>query len=121
LVDSQKVRKFLNKFRANWHTCSVKSLGTFGGLAISWDPTKFDLTPYLCCGGILLIGTSRWSNQHINFLNLYGPCNDRKLFWDMVEAWALLNHANFIIAGDINLKTFAGEVGGGLCHTGLPG
>jgi exonuclease III len=43
LVDGQKVRTFLNKFHPNWHTCSVNSLGTSGGLAVSWDPTKFDL------------------------------------------------------------------------------
>ena len=112
MVDSQKVRTFLNKFCSNWHICSVKSPGTSGEFVVSWDNKKFDLTPYMCCGGILLTGTSRWSNQQINFLNIYGPCTNRKVFLDKVEARGLLDHTNLITTGDMNLKTNVGEVWG---------
>jgi hypothetical protein len=112
LVDGTKVRTFLNKFCPNWHTCTASSSGTSGGLAVSWDPTKFTLVPYLCCGGILLTGTSLWNDQSITLLNMYGPCSDIKLFWDKVAASGLLDHTNLIVVGDLNFTTNVGEVWG---------
>jgi hypothetical protein len=112
LVDSKKARLFLNQFHTNWHICSVNSLGTSRGLAVAWDPDKYDFYPYICCGGILLSGTLCITNKQINLLNLYGPCSDRQFFWEKIEARGLLDLDNLIIAGDLNLTTSVGEVWG---------
>jgi hypothetical protein len=112
LVDSKKARAFLNQFHPNWHTCTVNSLGTSGGLAVTWDPTIYDFSPFLCCGGILLSGSSWNNNKSYNLLNVYGPCSDRQLFWEKIEARGLLDLDNLIIAGDLNLTTSVGEVWG---------
>jgi hypothetical protein len=102
----------LNKFCPTWHTCTASSLGTSGGLVVSWDPTKFVLAPHLCCGGILLTGTCLWNNQLISLLNVYGPCTERIFFWDKVASRGILNYTNLIVAGDLNLTTTVGEIWG---------
>jgi hypothetical protein len=112
LVDSKKARLFLNRFLSNWHICTVSSLGNSGGLVVAWDPTKFDLSPFLCCGGMLLSGTFLFNNKRIHFLNIYGPCTDRQTFWNKVEARGLLDLENLIIAGDLNLTTSVREIWG---------
>jgi endonuclease/exonuclease/phosphatase family metal-dependent hydrolase len=112
LVDNKKARVFLNQFHSNWNTCTVNSLGSSGGLAVAWNPDYFDFLPYLCCGGILLTGTSRITNKRYNLLNIYGPCSDRQQFWEKIEARGLLDLQNLIIAGDLNLTTALGEVWG---------
>jgi endonuclease/exonuclease/phosphatase family metal-dependent hydrolase len=112
LVDSKKAIFFLNQFHSNWNTCLVNSLGTSGGLVVAWDPTKFDLSPFLCCGGIMLSGTCHFNNKRIHLLNIYRPCSDRQTFWNKVEARSLLDLENLIIVGDLNLTTSVREIWG---------
>jgi hypothetical protein len=72
----------MHKLVPSWHMCVVSSVGTSGGLLVTWDPNKFTLVPSLCAGGILLTGTNLEINRDVNFLNVYGPCNDKLLFWE---------------------------------------
>jgi hypothetical protein len=45
-------------------------------------------------------------------LNTYGPCNDRKLFWDKLDTVGLLAVEDLILAGDLNLMTSSEEIWG---------
>jgi len=74
-------RDFMQHFRLSWLTCVASSVGTLGGLLVSWDPVFFNLSPMLSPGGILLSGFSLDLNRPINLLNVYDPCADRKDFW----------------------------------------
>jgi hypothetical protein len=76
----------------------------------------FDIFPFLCCGGILLTGTCLELNMSISLLNVYGPCVDRKLFWEKVVDRGLLAHRNLILAGDLNLTCDVGEMWGDTTH-----
>jgi hypothetical protein len=58
LVSAEKARSFMNKIKPDWCVCAVSVVGTSGGLLVSWDPSFFDLVPYLCIGGIFLLGAS---------------------------------------------------------------
>jgi hypothetical protein len=80
LVSAEKSRTFMNKIKPDWCVCVVSVVGTSGGLLVSWDPNYFDLVPYLSIGGIFLSGTSLLDNKKFSFLNVYGPCQDRKAF-----------------------------------------
>jgi hypothetical protein len=80
LVDEMQASSFLSTIRPDWYTCVVSSVGKSGGLLVSWDPSKFDLTSYICCGGLLLTGTSFELKQQISFINVCGPRNERKEF-----------------------------------------
>jgi hypothetical protein len=51
---------------------------------VTWDPNKFDLDPYLSCGGIFMTGTCYENKRMLSLLNVYGPCSDIKCFWDKV-------------------------------------
>jgi hypothetical protein len=112
LVDGLKARTFLSKYRPDWHTCSVNSLGSSGGLAAAWDPSMFDLQPFLSCAGLLLTGTCKWNSQSINLLNVYGPCQNRRTFWQQVESQGLLDLHNLVLAGDLNFTLNSGETWG---------
>jgi len=67
---------------------------------------------FLRCGGILLSSYCLSDKRRITFLNVYGPCIERKLFWEKVDARVLLAQGDLIIAGDLNFTTNAKEVWG---------
>jgi hypothetical protein len=86
LVDEQRARAFFSSIRPQWFVSVVSSVGRSGGLLVAWDPVKFELEPFLCCGGILMTGTHCANKRHVNLLNVYGPCTDRIAFWTKVSA-----------------------------------
>jgi hypothetical protein len=70
----------MSTLRPSWYSCAVNSVGTSGGMLVSWDPNVFDLDAFLTCGGILLTGISLANKKEVSFLNVYGPCLERKRF-----------------------------------------
>jgi hypothetical protein len=116
LVHAEKYCAFFNLLRPRWHCCAVNSMGKSGGLLVSWDPNYFELIPYLTCGGMLLTGLNLESKRHISFLNIYGPCSERKPFWERLEKFGLLAKKNLVLVGDLNLTLSYGDIWGGT-HT----
>jgi hypothetical protein len=55
-------------------------------------------------------------NLSITLLNVYGPCLDRKSFWEKVAARGLMDRRNLILAGDLNLTCDVGEMWGDYAH-----
>jgi exonuclease III len=80
LVQSEKARLFMSILQPCWFCCIVSSVGTSGGLLVSWDPNVFELNAFLTCGGILLTGHIIASKRELSILNVYGPCTERKEF-----------------------------------------
>jgi hypothetical protein len=118
MVMEEKACSFLLRFHPTWATCAVSSVGTSGGLLVSWDPQLFNLVPFLTSGGILLTGSITSSKRKINFLNVYGPCLERKAFWTTLSNNGLLSLQSLVIAGDLNLTVSNGEVWGGSATSG---
>jgi len=52
------------------------------------------------------------SKREMSLLNVYGPCMDRRGFWDKVVERGMLSHENLIIASDFNFTVNVGEVWG---------
>ena len=46
------------------------------------------------------------------FLNVYGPFYDRRKYWETLSSDGALEHANLILARDLNLTLSAGEIWG---------
>ena len=66
--------------------------------------------------GILLHGHLLGFQQPIDLLNIYGPYDNRQVFWDPVKSVDLLDLPFLILAGDLNFTWSAEEVWG----TGRP-
>jgi hypothetical protein len=112
LVDEEKARNFLIALCPSWKLSTVSSKGKSGGLLVAWNPYLLDLQPFLCVGGILLAGVHIPDNRRINFINMYGPCTGRRIFWENLNASGLLDRRNLIIAGDFNFTTGSDEIWG---------
>jgi len=80
LVNVQKARDFMHLLRPYWVLSAFNSMGTSGGLLVSWDPNLYELVSYLTIGGILLTGRCIINNRELALLNIYGTCMDHKQF-----------------------------------------
>jgi hypothetical protein len=85
VAPAPKARDFFLCFRPSWATCSVNSVGTSVGLLVAWDPSLFELAPFISMGGILLIGNNILDKRELSLLNVYDPCTTRKSFWNTVK------------------------------------
>jgi hypothetical protein len=60
---------------------------------------------------ILLEGTLLEGSRSISLFNCYGPCTDKKLFWEAVANSGLLAIKNLILARDLNFTMSSSKVG----------
>lgn len=86
----------------SWHLVAIDSSGLSGGLVALWDPRWANLVAYKFFIDILFTGHIQGVYSHIHLLNLYAPWNERKVFWDWMEAYGILKIGSLIIVGDFN-------------------
>jgi hypothetical protein len=116
MVEEKNARAFMFSLCPSWLTCAVSVVGTSGGLLVSWNPNMFEISLFLCCGGILLTCTCLEIKQPVTLLNVYGPCIETKAFLEKVVAKGILERGNIILVGDLNLTCEARELWGEATH-----
>jgi hypothetical protein len=90
--------------RPSWVSIVVNSVGTSGGLLVTWDPNLYELVHFLTIGGIMLTCRCIINKREITPLNIYGSCLDHKLFWSSMEDSGILSTNNKQKSG---IKKFA--------------
>jgi hypothetical protein len=56
LVDELKAYNFMCSLCPTWYICVVSAVGKSKGLLATWNPSIYNLNPFLSVGGILLTG-----------------------------------------------------------------
>jgi hypothetical protein len=56
LVDELKAYNFMYSLCPTWYICVVSAVGKSEGLLATWNPSIYNLNPFLSVGGILLTG-----------------------------------------------------------------
>jgi hypothetical protein len=69
LVDEEKARKFMFYLCPSWMYNVVSSVAKSGGLLVAWNPDLFEIKPFLCVGGILLIGLHLSDRKRLCMMN----------------------------------------------------
>jgi len=110
LTNNVKARDFMFALKPNWMSYVVSSIGTSGGLLVSWDPHFFVFSLVLTFGGIVLTGSSLADKRRLSLLNVYGPCKDRKAFWKKFADKGLLVHTDLILVGDLKFTLNTNEI-----------
>ena len=56
LVDELKAYNFMCSLCPTWYICVVSAVGKSKGLLATWNPSIYNLSPFLSVSGILLTG-----------------------------------------------------------------
>ena len=103
MMEVGKVIDFLSSFLNGWDFCQVDSFGKSRGVLTGWTKMVQVSNSKVTLEGIMLEGFIREYVKEIRLLNIYGPYNNRKPFWDQLRTEGILQHSNIIVGGDINL------------------
>ena len=81
-----------------------------GRYFVTWNPLVADLQVYDSGGGILLEGRIIGFNEQVHLLNIYGPYDNHRVFWEATVNSGLLLLPNLIMGGDLNFTQSSKEV-----------
>ena len=65
---------------------------------MAWNPTKAEMNSCSTFAGILLYGNLKGIHKNLRILNIYGPYQNRKIFWDQLALFSFLDDSYFILS-----------------------
>ena len=77
---------------------------------MAWNPTEVEMNSCSTFSSILLYGKLKDLQNNLRILNIYGPYQNRKIFWDQLDIFAFQDHSYFILARDLNFTLLSKEV-----------
>ena len=91
--------------------------GKYGGLLFAWNPKIYNLSLFIYCTRILLVGHLRDLDQTLKIVNCYGSyVGIHEILGEVVNS-GLMKESSLILGGDLNLTTSTREIWG--FHTRL--
>ena len=98
------------KLLPSWEFCAISARGLSRGLLSAWNPYKANCRAFQTCAGILLQASIQGMPDPLHILKVYGPYQDRDLFWDKALRGGLLNLPHLVLGGDLNLTLHSSEI-----------
>lgn len=103
LGSSESVKDMLQYLLSGWEFLVMDARGRSGGLALGWRSVSCRISNSWGCFSCL--GVELYSqdlNTSFCLVNVYGPYQDRVVFWDNLFAKPFFSHDHVIIGGDLN-------------------
>lgn len=105
LGEAEEVESRLESLLPGWQFVTMDVKGRFGGLALGWNSQSVKVTN---CWGLesgLGISISVPELEEVfQILNIYGPYQNRVLFWDNLLNKSFMKGSSVIIGGDLNFS-----------------
>ena len=80
----------------------MDAIGLSSGLLAGWNPSLVRCKAFSSITGIVLRASIRGIIKVFTIINCYGPYAHRSVFWDNIQAGALLSLPNLLLPGDLN-------------------
>jgi exonuclease III len=116
LGDGEVVQAALETMFPGWAFITSDVRGRSGGLVVGWNSKTVKILNSWgldSCLGIELISVDLGMELHI--FNIYGPYQDRVIFWEDLFNKSLLGGNSIILGGDFNFSLGLAEVFGASC------
>ena len=88
---------FFLRLRPGWLVSDLDSYGNYSRMLVAWNPLMADLQAYNSSATILLVGSIMGFKESVHLLNIYGPYDNRRYFWEPTSNSRLLNLPNLIL------------------------
>jgi exonuclease III len=113
LGDSVSVVKALETLFPGWMFAAVDARGRSGGLATGWKKRNCKLeSVWGFVSGIGLTLFSTDLGRNLTVINIYGPHQDRQIYWNSLAECEWFKDKDFLLGGDLNFSLGASEVWG---------
>lgn len=111
--DCASVQKALHSLLPGWEFLAMDARGRSGGLAMGWHKARCRFINSWGCFSCLGVDIySQELNSSFCMINIYGPYQERVVFWEKLFSKSFLSHDRRIMGGDLNFTLGTSEIWG---------
>ena len=100
---------FLEISLKGWSFTRLHSNRNFEGIITGWRDNVIVTNSFFVCSGMLIEVFSKGVNKSFKVLNVYGPYEEKRCFWDRIFNSSMIQGSNLIIVGELNFTLNSGD------------